>query len=187
MLFLFNVKKTDYKKGDIAIFIADQFFEDVLKPNFEESSYSYILILFHLFFLTLDEEKCKILCNYFFSTENFKIYNLTYEYISIIQENNKYLMLLDEKEMNALIAYEENGRVQFKFKLKRKNESDNMQKENYEINVDNIIDKKIKIIMDKVKFSNIKDFNTLIDEPFNIIYKYIISKSKNCKITLLLS
>ena len=39
--------------------------------------------------------------------------------------------------------------------------------------------------MENVKFQNNKNFNLLIDEPFNIIYKYIFALKKNCKITLL--
>lgn len=57
--------------------------------------------------------------------------------------------------------------------------------ENYKINIDNIIDKNIRILMNNLRIINNKNFIILIDEPFDIINKYISSSYKKSKITLI--
>ena len=186
--FYLTKKTTDYKNGKIAILIADPNIdlEDIIKFNFYENNYNYILIIFYVYFNGLKIENYKSLCNCFVkNTEKFITYNLTPDYIMIIKEKSNVLVLLSEENMKAMIASEEDGRIQFKLRLIRKKENDNIEKENYIINVYNVIDKKIKIIMENVKFIDNKNFNLLINEPFNIIYKYIFENNKKCKITLL--
>ena len=53
------------------------------------------------------------------------------------------------------------------------------------IATDNIIDKKIQIIIDEIAFKNTKVTDILIEEPFNIIYSYINNKYNKSNIVLL--
>ena len=53
------------------------------------------------------------------------------------------------------------------------------------IATNNIIDKKIQIIIDEIAFKNTKVTDILIEEPFNIIYSYINNKYNKSNIVLL--
>ena len=53
------------------------------------------------------------------------------------------------------------------------------------IATDNIIDKKIQIIIVEIAFKNTKVTDILIEEPFNIIYSYINNKYNKSNIVLL--
>ena len=180
-----TIKSNYCKGGNIALLVADPIFDiEDLNLQIYENDYKYILIIFLDYYLDLDEQNGKLFSKYFFNTEEFLFIHLKLEYTSIIEENNNNLLLFDDiNKLKAMIIND--GRILFKFKLIAKQKDNDVAKENYEINVDNIIDKNIKIIMDNVKLKDNKNFKLLIYEPFNIIYSYIISKNKNCKIILL--
>ena len=185
--FYLTKKTTNCNNGEIVVLFVDPYFdlEDMINFNIYEDSYNYILILFYDYFINKEKVNYKSLCNYFYNTEKCMIYNLTSNCQQIIQENNYDLVLFNNQKMNAMIVCEEDGRIQYKFKLIRMKKSKNIEEENYIISVDKIIDKKIKKIMKNIIFLNNNNFNVLIDEPFNIIYKYIFEQYKKCKITLI--
>ena len=71
------------------------------------------------------------------------------------------------------------AQVQFKFRVK------NLSSNKCIIDVNNIIDKKLKIIMDKIDFKNIEGIDILIEESFNIIYSYLNNKYNKSNVVLL--
>ena len=181
------LKKTDCKSGEIMVLIIDPLYEfENLKIQIYENVYTYLIFLFQGYYFDFLEKNCELFSKYFYQKEKCSSNIISDNISSIIEANNIYLGLYgDVNKHNAAIIDEKNGRVLFKFKLIRKNKSDNIQTENYGINVNNIIDKNISIVLNNVNISNNKNFIILIDEPFNIINKYISSNYKKSKITLI--
>ena len=181
------IRKTDCKSGEIMVLIIDPLYEfENLKIQIYESSYTYLIFLFQGYYFDFPQKNVELFSKYFYNKEECTSIIISNNVSNIIEKNNIYLGFYgDVNKYNAAIIDETSERVLFKFKLIKRNESDNIQIENYKININNIIDKNIKIVMDNVGIINNKNFIILIDEPFNIIYKYISSSYKNSKITLI--
>ena len=182
-----DIRKTDCKNGKIIALIVESFYNiEDLNLGIYENSYTYIILLYQGYFFDFPKEKCQLYSKYFLKNENSETIILSPGISSVMEENNIYLGIFDDVDKcKAVLIDEKNFFILFKFKLLRKNESDNIEIENYKLNTNNIIDKNIKIIMEKLKFTNNKNFNVLIDEPFNIINNYVKSNYKKLKITLL--
>jgi len=181
------IRKTNCKKGEILILIIDPLYEyENLDIKIYEKHYTYLILLFQGYYFDFSEKKCELFSKYFYQKEKCTSIIISDNISSIIEKNNLYLGFYgDINKYNAAIIDEKNEIVLFKFKLIRKNESDNIEIENYKINVNNIIDKNIRLILDNVRIINKKNFKILIDEPFNIINKYLSMNYKNSKITLI--
>ena len=181
------LRKTNCKNGEIIVLIIDPLCEfENLKIQIYENNYTYLIFLFQGYYFDFPEKNCGLFSENFYQKEKCSSIIISDDVSSIIEKNNIYLGFYgDVNKYYATIINEKNARVLFKFKLIRKNVSDNIELENYEINVKNIIDKNIRIILDNVRLINNNNFNILIEEPFNIINKYISSNYKNSKTTLI--
>ena len=184
-----KIKQTDCKSEEILVLIVEplSILDKKVLENYEKT-YTYILYIHQACFFDFSENNGKIFSKYFFNNEKCMTFTISSEISIIYEKNNIFLSFFNQvNQLNAAIIEQgkENGLILFKFKLIRKNESDNIQEENYNFNANNIIDENIRIIMDNIKFINNKNYELLICEPYNIIHKYITSSYKNLKVVLI--
>jgi hypothetical protein len=185
-LFVYK-RNTNCENEKIHIFMVEPLIKlENIKLGIYEKSYEYLLFLFQGRYFDFKEENYKLFSKYFYGKEEYDQLDLQFDISIITKENDIYLCIFGEvKKLKAAIIEEKTGIVLFKFKLARKGESDKIDEENYRMDINEIIDQNIKIIFDNVTIINNKNFNILIDEPFNIIKQYFSLKHKKAKITSL--
>ena len=178
--YFLTTKTTDYTKEDILVLFCSSFLglEDLSLDDY--NNYKYILILFQSYDFNYDENIGDYISRFYFKKEPDFIQKIP-DNLNIISESESYCLISFGKSSNNNIAIldKQKSRIQFKFIGKKISNS------KYMIATDNIIDKKIQIIIVEIAFKNTKVTDILIEEPFNIIYSYINNKYNKSNIVLL--
>ena len=178
--YFLTIKTTDYTKEDILVLFCSSFLdlEDLSLDDY--NNYKYILILFQSYDFNYDENIGDYISRFYFKKEPDFIKKIP-DNLNTISESESYCLISFGKSSNNNIAIldKQKSRIQFKFTGKKISNS------KYMIATDNIIDKKIQIIIDEIAFKNTKVTDILIEEPFNIIYSYINNKYNKSNIVLL--
>ena len=178
--YFLTTKTTDYTKEDILVLFCSSFldFEDLSLDDY--NNYKYILILFQSYDFNYDKNIGDYISRFYFKKEPDFIQKIP-DNLNTISESESYCLISFGKSSNNNIAIldKQKSRIQFKFIGKKISNS------KYMIATNNIIDKKIQIIIDEIAFKNTKVTDILIEEPFNIIYSYINNKYNKSNIVLL--
>ena len=178
--YFLTIKTTDYTKEDILVLFCSSFldFEDLSLDDY--NNYKYILILFQSYDFNYDKNIGDYISRFYFKKEPDFIQKIP-DNLNTISESESYCLISFGKSSNNNIAIldKQKSRIQFKFIGKKISNS------KYVIATDNIIDKKIQIIIVEIAFKNTKVTDILIEEPFNIIYSYINNKYNKSNIVLL--
>ena len=182
--YFFSIKTTACQNDDILALLCGPFldYEDLTLDKYGYD-YKYIIILSQSYDFKCDENVCNLISKFYFKKEPEFILRISDNIKVIFDNEGKYLTFFGESSVNNVALIDkQKGRVQFKFRVKNESTTD---EEKYIIDVKNIIDKNIKIILDKIILQNKKDIDILIEESFNIIYSYINNVYKISNIVLL--
>ena len=178
--FYITIKVTEQKNEKLLIMTVDPIYEyDDLFLDFEKE-YRYILIIYKTHYIKVEEDTLEKISNFFFKelkyeTETGEIQDDE----KIIFENSSKSIKLYEEKYKAFILDKNEQRLQCQFK-------GIMDKKTFRIDINEITDKNILNIIKAIpKFRNDKKINVLIEEPFNIIYKYLKSIYNNGNFVLL--
>ena len=165
--YFLSMRTTNYENEDILIAFCSSFldFEDI---SFDLYNYKYIIILFQSYDFKNNENICDSISKFYFKKEPDFIDYIP-DNIKIIFNGESFNLIFFGKSSknNIAVLDRQTSRIQFKFIIK------NLSNYKYMIDVNNIIDKKIKIMIDKITFKNIEGIDILIEESFNIIYSYL--------------
>ena len=182
--FLSIIKTKAEKNGEIVVIVCGPLidYEDLLLQLYE-NNYKYIIILFQSYYFEYDETVCnKVSLFYFKKKADFTI-QISEMMESIYDSETIYLTFFGEPSKNNVAIIDKiNARVLFKFKVKK---NSNNTGKIYVLDENNIIDHNIKALFEKVNLKNNKDNDILIEEPFNIIYSYLINKYDKSNVVLL--
>ena len=166
--YFLSMKETNSQDEDICVLVCNSLFdfEDV---SFDEyNDYRYIIILFQSYDFRYDENICNIISNFYFKKEPTFIYKIPDNNKIIFETESQYLTFFGKSSKNNIALIDkQKGRVLFKFTIK------SISNNKYMIDMNKIIDKKIKIIIDQLVFNNLEGIDILIEESFNIIYSYL--------------
>ena len=157
--------------NEILILIAEPLSEyENLSIEPHKKLYQHFIILFQSYYFNYDDKICNKISNFLFNRNAKMTLHLAFDIKSIYQDDLKYVGFFGDPEKKELAILDINkSRVKYKFKVKFKNNKDN----NFTIDLNKIIDKNINIILKNICIKNDKNFDILIEEPYNIIFNYL--------------
>jgi hypothetical protein len=186
---IIRTNSPNYLIADVAIVLRDPLYES---KNINLEHYQkfgkYIILLYKTKSFSINQEFLKKLCDYFFPKKTFYPFYIepSDNNIENIKETSfKKLCKLKEEEI-LFIQNKKNNIIDVKFNVTNINS-------NAEFNIDfqRIIDKNIKCIIDSIfpkkktkSKTNIK-IKILIQEPYNILFKYLNNIFKKAEFVLL--
>ena len=179
--FFLTMKTSSCKNENFVILICAPLidYEDLIL-DFYESSYKYIIILFQAYYFEYNENISDAVSQFFFKKNADFTVKIPENMEEINDGKDQYLASFIDPSKNKLAIIDKNkARVLFKFKANK------IENKKYKIEVKNVIDKKIKIMTEKINQKNDKFNDILIEEQFNIIYSYLNDKYKESNIILL--
>ena len=166
--YFLSIITTKYENEDVLVVFCSSFldFEDISFDLYD--NYKYILILFQSYDFRNNENICDSISKFYFKKEADFIDYIPNNFNIIFDGKSFNLIFFGKSSKNNIAVLDrQTARIQFKFIVK------NAPNCKYMIDANNIIDKKIKIIIDKIIFKNMEGIDILIEESFNIIYSYL--------------
>ena len=182
--FLSIIKTKAVKNEEIAVIVCGPLidYEDLLLQIYE-NDYKYIMILFQSYYFEYNKSICNYISHFYFKKDADFTIQIPEMMETIYNSEMIYLTFFgDPSKNNVAIIDKIKARVLFKMNVKINSNNNNKK---YTIDTNKIIDKNIKILFEKVNLKNSKDNDILIEEPYNIIYLYLINKYNISNVILL--
>ena len=187
-----TIKENQNISNDIAVILINPFIEyELLNLKIYENNYKYIIIIDSFFTYAINNSddnntnndtkdtndnnnnplSIKNICEFFFGNKTFMCFPIPCKF-NIIYEVKQIGIAEDEENKIWAICNEE--KIFFKLKF---NQIENSSKKI--VDFTNLYDKKIILLFKIIQTSkNNENINILIQEPFNIIYNFLLNKYK---------